>query len=291
MVRDRSAERAAAIANRIAEIVVEQQRDEERRPGELKRTQMAALLATKSAELEEARAEIDALLTDHHLASVDLETERVMERYSELALERSKLSAEISEAQTQIAAIDELLTRKHDNRTRENPVSNSPAVIQADDFKRLASTRLGDAVELAGMRARRDSLNESLRELAARLQVLPEVQVALDAKKMAVSVLERDYVQLADAYQEAVIRATGLTSEFKFQTPAILPSLPVSPIKFYHAALSGVLGLLVAIGLVYMLTYFNIRILFASLGIRARRNLSAPPGDPRSGVSGSEPHE
>lgn len=52
-------------------------------------------------------------------------------------------------------------------------------------------------------------------------------------------------------------------------------------------ALAGLLGLLVGIGLVYLLSYFNVRVFFASRGWRARRAATSAPA---ASDAQAEPH-
>jgi hypothetical protein len=53
-------------------------------------------------------------------------------------------------------------------------------------------------------------------------------------------------------------------SEVRVLHPATVPSGPVSPVKVYHVLLAGGLGLLVSIGLVYLLDFLGIRWFFAA---------------------------
>ena len=80
----------------------------------------------------------------------------------------------------------------------------------------------------------------------------------------------RDYLLINDALQEVLVRESSSESEIGILHHAKVPSSPVSPVKVYHVGLAGVLGLMVSIGLVYVLSYFNIRILFPSGGVKAR---------------------
>lgn len=152
--------------------------------------------------------------------------------------------------------------------------------IQPEDFKKLASQGLFDEIEVGSLRAKRTSLQESIGRIAQRLRGLPAIQARLDGLKLSLDALERDFALLNDGYQEAAVRATSPVSEVFVLHPATVPTSPVGPIKVYHVVLAGGLGLLFALGLVYLLDFLNIRILFASRGPAWRAAPAPVPKDP-----------
>lgn len=297
-VRDKSPERAAAIANRIAEMLIDKLRQSERVPGAAKLDQLNALLQTKAGEIAALRQSVESLLRRHQLVSLSTEIERSAERESALALDLSKLDADIARARERLSQVAQKQAQKRQlaSGLAGGPATAAPAAapaepgglpISPDDFRRLASERVFDEVELNGLLAKRSALQASLQDLQQRLRQLPDVQTQLDAQRMRLAAAERDYVQYTDAAAEASVRAGAVLSEVNLLHAARAPSQPIGPIKVYHVALAGLLGLLVGIGLVYLLSYFNVRVFFASRGWRARRAAASAPA---ASDAQAEPH-
>lgn len=259
LVRDQFPLRAAAIADRIAEILVDQGRDEERRPGQLRREQLEQQLAEKSRALAEARTELDRVLTGNRLVSIDMETQQLIERRSKLLLEAAQLRAEIKRAEQRLAAVERKQAMKGTvSATGKLTLPANAEPIQPEDFQRLSTQKVFGDVELAGMRAELGELDVTIRAISARLDELPGIHRRIDELRLILTTLERDYARLADAHQDALLQATGLTSEISVQTVALVPYEPVSPIKLYHMVLAGMLSLFFSVGLVYVLTYFEV---------------------------------
>jgi uncharacterized protein involved in exopolysaccharide biosynthesis len=95
------------------------------------------------------------------------------------------------------------------------------------------------------------------------MSALPAVQARLDALRIALAATEREYSLLKDGYQEAAVRASSPVSEVRVLHPAVVPTAPATPIKVYHVLLATVLGLLLSVGLVYLLDFLGMRSLLA----------------------------
>lgn len=283
-VQDRSPDRAAAIANRIAEMLIDRLRNSERLPGAAKLDQMSTLLRSKADEIQALRQSLEALHKRYRVVSLGTEIERGAERESALALELSKLDAEIARARERLSQVVLKQSQKRSLALAPLPMASAPSDVQADrpaegratpispdDFRRLASERVFDEVELNGLLAKRSALLGSVRELQDRLRLLPDMQTQLDSQRMRLAAAERDFMQYTDAATEASVRAGAVLSEVKLLSGARAPSQPTGPIKVYHVGLAVLLGLPIAVGLVYLLTFFNVRVFFASQGWRGRR--------------------
>lgn len=255
-VEDISPIRAAAIADIVAQALVERSRDGDRRPGVLEREQLAALLADKRAELTEARAELRGALTAGDAASVELETQQLLERRTLLKLERSRLNADVKKARQRLEVLTAKAALKRDLTTGgeiRSPVGS--ATISPDDFKRLESEKLTAEVELKALEAQYAALDGSVSEVEQRIRGMPALQARVDGLRMQLRLLERDVELLSGAYQDAMIRSTNLGSEVTLFARALVPVEPTSPIKLYHVGLTGFLAVFVAIGATYVLAF------------------------------------
>lgn len=261
-VRDRYPERAARITDYLSEVLANWLLEYDRQPGRYRAEQLERLITTKQAELESGRRQIEQHLETNRVASVQLETERLTENLTSMQLELSRLESDIARAESRQSEVQTKLAMKQrilGNGSGAEPVE----FIPPEDFRKLASQRVFDEVELRSMRAKRDSLRGSIDSISARLRKLPEIQARLDSLKLALSASEREFALLKDGYSEAAVRATSPMSEVRVLHPAVVPANPATPIKVYHVLLAGVLGLMLAVGLVYLLDFLEVQLLFA----------------------------
>ncbi len=250
IVRDKGPIRAAMTVDALGARLVDFLRQQDRQPGEDKREQLAELVAQKRREIEQYSGAIEDLLVTNDIASVSVETQRGMARWSELEVERVKLESQLKEKRLEL----DILNQKLDE--------TNGAYLRPDDYKELASSRTFAEVDLEGLEARYDVVLESTRELRSRLNDLPVLQTEVDRLNVRLEAAKRDFVLLSDAYQEAQVRATDLLSEAKVLHKATVPAVPVAPIKVYHVGLALFLSLAVGIGLVYLLSFFGVGLLF-----------------------------
>lgn len=259
IVDDSEPVRAAAIANEIGRRLVAFLREQTTELGGTTRQQLADLMREKDQQMVRYQNEIEALLEAHNMASVTEEVARGMERFSALELQRVQLEVSIQNERSRLAAIDRALDRRNSGS------------LQPSDVERLRSESVFVDVNLAGLIAQHESIETSLSALRDRLQALPALQLRLENLQTHREGVKRDWVQLLDARQEAELRETKLRSEVSVLHDATVPTTPISPVKIYHVGLAGMLGLLASSSLIFVLSYFNIRIFFGSAGISGRR--------------------
>lgn len=264
IVRNKKPERAARIADAIAERLTILLRDQQRAAGKTKLKQLRKLLDAKFAEIDEYQSSIKAILVANNIASVSIETERSMERLSNLELDKDILKSELEKTKAKLSTVTEYRAEKNRIIQGNTQRTYPNLLIQPEDFKRLSSEQLLTEIELKSNEPKYSSLLSSITMLKARLQGLPEIQHQLDNLSTQLQAAKRDFVQLGDAYQEAVIVATGQLSEAKILSKAHVPSIPTSPIIIYHVGLTAILALVISIGLVYILSYANIQFLFVT---------------------------
>ncbi len=214
--------------------------------------------------MEQRRRDIESLLGENQVASVRLETERLTENVAALQLEESRLAGEIARAAERQAFVRAKLQVKQRILGSGGADEEFAEHIPPEDFKKLASQQVFDGLELKGLLAKQAALRQSIEAYSARLRKLPGVQNRLDTLKLSLSALEREFTLLNDGLQEAAVRATSAVSEVRVLHPAVVPTGPVAPIKIYHVLMAGALGLLVAIGLVYVLDFLGLQLFFAA---------------------------
>lgn len=283
-VRDRDPQRAARIVDHLSKVLADWLLEYDRQPGRYRAEQLRTLLDQKAEELAARRREIAVLLTDNRVVSVQQDGEKLTEHLFSLQLESSRLASEIARARSRLEAVEAKLQFKQRILAQalraDVPAGTAPAIalpdnveqVQPEDFKKLASERVFIDLEHKSLVAKHASLQQSVDELAARLRKSPAVQSRYDALKLAQVSIEREFVMLNDAYQEASVRATSPVSEVRVLHPALVPAAPASPIKVYHVLLAVALGLPLVIGLVYLLDFLGLTMFLS-------------PGRPPEGVA------
>ena len=272
VVRDQDPRRAAAIADLIAEQLVIAVRAQSIAAGTAKREQIEGLMLVKDRELRERQGLIDDFMRENRLVSIDDEITEGTERASEVEQQRIVLESELAAKVHRLEAINTRL----DSRTG--------ASLSPGDRQGLTTERLETEISINGLRGQISSLQTNLNELQERLRQLPSLDLRLQAMQIELDGTKRDWVQLRDGLQEAIVRENQVASEIQILHRAGVPTAPVSPIKIYHIGLAGFVGLLASVALIFVLDFFNIRVLFVSLGVAGRR---PPPTDPAAQVAAS----
>lgn len=297
-VRDRYPDRAARIADHLAQVLAAWLLEFDRQPGRSRADQLKALLDEKESTMRQLRKEIEFLLTENQVASVPLEIERLTVNLSTLQLEASRLDGDIAQVQQRQLSVDSKLAAKERILADSGAATGKPEPatpverIAPDDFRKLASQKVFEGVELSSLLAKRAALQTSIDSISTRLRKLPGIQNRLDALKLSLASTEREFAMLNDGYQEASVRATSPVSEVRVLHPAVVPTGPVAPIKVYHVLLAGALALLFATGLVYLLAFLGIGILFPSRPAPHAERLAAAAADPvLPGGAGAHGHE
>lgn len=287
-VSAKTPQRSVATANALAATLVELLARDDQRASRKRGEELEALRDGKIREIEDIEARIRDLLARNHVASVQEEIEKVTARASHLQQERSGTMADLRQSEGKVAGLAEKLrlpnpqtTAREEDTTAFHRVSR----VTAEDYAKLTSDRLSAEVASGSLRARLDSIERSYAALVPRLQVLDQMQAEYDLMSAQLQSAKRDYTALTDAYQEAVIKATSGQSELHIQAKATASLGPVSPIKIYHVGAAGLLAALIAIGLAYVLDYFDIRLFLPPPAGRRRRRLEpsrAPAPSPEA---------
>ena len=261
---------AARIVDTTGEILVEWLTDQDKNPSEEKRIKLAQQLRDQEMAVEMLRRQLEQLLIKNKIASIPEETASSIKRLHATEQEVVQFEAEIKEQKTRITGLQAAIEKK------------AKDYVHPTDIKRMESDKLFAEVELEGLIAKRDYLLGSIKELQIRLDALPGLEKQMNDIQMKIDAGTREYNHLKDFYVEALGHATTVQPEIRVLHPAVIPARPVQPIKVYHVGLSALLSLVLAVGMVYVFAFFNIRIFFASKGIKARQTTAAPVSEVQS---------
>lgn len=262
-VTDKTPQRAAADADALAASLVEALRRDVDRFSSQRIADMIEQRTTVFARLQRIEEQMRSLLAANDMASVQQEAEKATARSAQLLQAETDTQADLRQSEQKAAGLAEKL-RLNAPPTRDRdpdapPVRRS-AGLTAEDYNKLYYEKLSADVATSGLRARLDSVKQSIAAVAPHLRELNQVEATYDELSAELQSAKRDYIAVTDALQELLIKGTSDATELRIQNKAEIPEAPVSPIKIYHVGLAGVLAALIACGLAYVLDFFRIRL-------------------------------
>jgi uncharacterized protein involved in exopolysaccharide biosynthesis len=262
-VTDKTPERATAEADALADSLVQALHRDVDKYASRRAADLAALQAQVAARMDDVEANIRDLLASNDIASIQQEVEKDTSRIAKLQQAQADSQASLREAEQQVAAITDKLRQYAPAiaaRDPDGPPVRRQAGLTADDYAKLTYDRLTTDITASGLRARLDSIHDSLAALIPRLRMLNQIEASYDLLSAKLQAAKRDYVAVTDAAHELAIKGTSDATELRIQNKAELPEAPVSPIKFYHVGFAGLLAALIAVGLAYVLDFFRVRL-------------------------------
>jgi len=105
-----------------------------------------------------------------------------------------------------------------------------------------------DNPKVVNLQAQRDRLAESVAQRKREMTTLPDTEAQLATLLLNVKTAEQLYQLITREYEEARIREAKGTSDIRVVAPALIPVLPVQPIKIYYAAVALVMALMLGVG-------------------------------------------
>jgi uncharacterized protein involved in exopolysaccharide biosynthesis len=274
---------AAQQTDKLVEVLTALLRRDDGVEFEHRMAELVRLREQKSHDIEGLEAAMQTLLASNRVATVYDELKTLTDRLSKLREQRADTQADLDQSEGKVAATSEKLrvpvpAELHDGYPA---AAGQTSRISPDDYGKLTSEKLEAEVESRGLRARLAAFERAYNGLVPRIEVLNDVQAQSDLLAAKLTSAKRDYDALTDGIQELAIRQTTDESELHVQAKADGSILPVSPIKIYHVAAAAGLAALVAIGLAYVLDYFELRLFLPPAGSGGRhRRRPLPDGAP-----------
>jgi len=244
-VKDKYPTRAAKIADLAGQEMVEWLNKQQQGSAEERAHQLEPRVKNKENEIAGMRELRKSILEENGLVSILEETTKALINLYQLELDKLRISAQIEKEETQVAAYQEAAPEE------------SSTYIQSEDIKSLRSQKLFGEIELKGLKAERKFMEDSITDLKDRLAKLPSLQKRLDMLDMNIASAMREHEHLKDLHTEASAQIQATQSETRVLHTAVVPSAPVQPIKIYHVGLTGVLSLILAAGLAFLMDFFS----------------------------------
>ena len=256
-------EKASDIVNAVGIKLVDWLKVQNRNILEQNLSRLKAVIAAKESQLNLLRNQKADLLDSHHFVSLQDETVRGVENLYSIQLDQADVLAKIAEKQKRIEEI-------------ARDTKQQTPYINPEDYKRIASLKLLEGIDLQGLLAKNANMDQSIASTRQKLQEIPLLQKKLDALEMNIQAAVHEYQQLNDLFLESSERYALGASEVRILHPALAPLTPVQPIKIYHVLFTALMSGIFAVGMVYVLAFFNIHIFFSDTYDRKRR---LPPGE------------
>lgn len=230
-------ETAAAVANRLADMFVAEQRRQRDLNGDATNDLMSKELAAMSADLKTK----DNAIKQYRIANMGSLPEqieghlRIIERWQgDLRLNTQALER----ARHRLASA----------------TANTPAIFQGEPIDVLRA-------EIAGLEAERAELNRLIAGTEALVAKGGEVEGTLREMQREYDAGLRAYHDLIRARQEAALRVgldlARFDALFRVTEPAVVPRSPFRPMRGVIMAIALVAGLLVGAGLAVVIDYFD----------------------------------
>ena len=230
-------EKAATVANRLAEMFVAEQRRQRDVNGEATNELMSAELAKMAAGLKTR----DQAIKQYRIANMGSLPEQI----------EGHLRA-IERWQGDLRLNTQALERARHRLA--SATANTPAIFQGEPIDVLKA-------EIAGLEAERGELNRLIARTEALVSKGGEVEGSLREMQREYDAGLRAYHDLIRSRQDASLRVgldlARFDALFRVTEPAVVPKSPFRPMRGVIMAVALIAGLLVGAGLAVVLDYFD----------------------------------
>jgi len=181
------------------------------------------------------------------LAEKEVRLAGLRERYTEEHREIQTLQTEISEIRSKLE--------------KEAPTLSSEETLSIDPVHQELSLELTRAeTQLESLRAKSNNLASVVREKKERIGEIPQKEAELAKLDLTAYLSEETHKLLSKEYEEVRMAAEKRAPDIKVIHNAGAPIYPFRPIKVYHAALAGILSLIVGLGIALLKEHLNVTI-------------------------------
>jgi tyrosine-protein kinase Etk/Wzc len=246
-------------------------------------------LRSTSERLQQAEHELQVFREQYGLISLDAQTANTLNKLNTLEIENERASAERSEIEGQLKAIDSLDKRQTDklmgyllsaptgspferlrNKLGELNLKRQSLLISLTD-KHPQVEEVTNEIQAVFQEARKDLQSLLLaavareNELARRVELLQRENMSLPEKGLKLVRLQREadlqqslYSQLKTKYQEVLIQESGKVEEVSVVKPAVVPNRPFNiPSRLIIVLTGVVMGLILGVVFAFMVEVFD----------------------------------
>ncbi|MGQ9853501.1 MAG: GumC family protein [Candidatus Oleimicrobiaceae bacterium] len=164
---------------------------------------------------------------------------------------REEKRADVQMRQKQIEALKEKLKEELTRLAASEMLD--PMSVSTNLFQRKIEVE----IELESLRPRVEALKGIVDRFNRQMEALPEKALELARLQRAAQVDEKLYVMLQEKYQEARITEVGQLGNVTIIDRAVAPRTPVKPKKRVNLMLGAVMGLMLGVGLAFVMEYMD----------------------------------
>ena len=257
--------------------------------GQLQSLQYQTRLALGKAEaelrgLEQEVERITPGIAARIASNDDILVDRVKEQIAALQIEQQQIYARYPNSRTQRSEDGRLaeIERELENLTRQLDQRVGRLVASATDADALGSAAGGEAsgvtasqlqavqglrhqitekdIEISGLQARLDIVDDELNQFQNRLAEIPDKALVLERLQRARQSQEAIYLALVERMQEARVAEQSEFGYVKVIDEAYVPEEPVRPRKALNLALGGLMGLLFGVALAFAWSKVDVKV-------------------------------
>ena len=217
----------------------------------------------KIKDVRKQLAELNEGLAMKTIVGESKEVKDLRAKMAELELEVSTLYGEKSSrairAKTELGETREKLNRMITNlvSTRTSTITPYLPDVAKPIYQELMKTLINLETEINSSQAREDALSRIIKEHEVKLEGLPSKELELVRLTRAAEVNEKIYKLLLEKNEESRIAEAMKIGNIRIIDPAIKPDTPIKPKKRLNAILGAIVGLMLGVGLAFLMEYLD----------------------------------
>jgi uncharacterized protein involved in exopolysaccharide biosynthesis len=232
--------------------VAEFQEESARARNELRALQMKRAELDRQLAAQEQQVRFDSTTTQNPVV------EEMQLELAKLEVDRSGLLGTFTEEHQAVRAIDARIAQVRTKlQTESASVVSSESTRASDIYQKLLADRLATDADIESLTARHGAYDRSIVQETAGAHSLSSKEKELTDLTVQLMASERSYLLINEALEEARIAESRVTSDVAILHSAAVPRAPVRPNKILHVSVSAVLSLVLGIGLVFVVGFFD----------------------------------
>jgi tyrosine-protein kinase Etk/Wzc len=224
---------------------------------ELNSTQKRLAYVDSVLEVSRTHIDVDAIASQPYL-------EEIRRQIAQKEIERAAIVSNLldhglyREDEPTLSQIDRELTElkgKFREEVAKLAASQMPDPLGVSN--QVLQRKIELEAELRSLRPKVESLERLRQEYNRRLEGIPTKALELARLKRAALVNEKIFTMMQEKYEESRITEVGQLGKVRIVDPAREPLYPVKPKKKLNLTLAGIIGLMLGVGIAFVIEYMD----------------------------------
>lgn len=178
-----------------------------------------------------------------------------------LEVERSGMLEKFTPAHDEVKAVEAKLARTRERLQKEpRKILTSESSRLSDVHQKLLAEKLALDADVEAARAREQGYAQTVAMQEDLARKLIRTEPKLGDVTLRLSVAEKSYQLVNEAYQEAVLRESKTIRELTLQQPALIPHEPAKPLKIVHVSAAFLTSLALGIGFAIAASFLDTKV-------------------------------